>query len=60
MPFGALKSRLGIATVLSYFGGKDEVHGLMRVMSHKTRAYIKNAEGLKGFLVTSGITHLLK
>ena len=60
LPFGALKSRLAVATMLSYFGDKDEVHGLMRVMSHKTRAYIKNADGLKGFLITSSITQLLK
>ena len=46
--------------MLSYLGDKEEVYGLMRVTSHKTRAYIKNADGLKGFLVPSSIAHVLR
>ena len=46
--------------MLSYLGDKEEVYGLMRVTSHKTRAYIKNADGLKGFLVASSIAHVLR
>ena len=46
--------------MLSYLGDQEEVYGLMRVTSHRTRAYIKNADGLKGFLVASSIAHVLR
>ena len=33
---------------------------LMQELSHKTRAYILNAEGLPGFLVKADLLELLK
>ena len=48
--FGA---RLPIATFLSYVGYHDEVLELMQVLSHGTRAYISNSDGLKNFLIVN-------
>ena len=46
--------------MLSYLGDREEIYGLMRTLSHKTRAYITNAKGLKGFLISSSILNTLK
>ena len=51
LPFGNLNSRNGVAIVLSFFGCSQEVLYLMQRFNHKSRAYISNAGGLKGFLV---------
>ena len=51
IPFGALKSRNVAAIVLSYAEDRERIYELMQTISHSTRAYITNAEGLKGFLV---------
>ena len=59
LPFGELKSRMGVALVLSYFGDSEKVYKLMQCTSHRSRAYIFNAKGLKGFLVP-GIIAALK
>ena len=60
LPFGALQSRHVTAIMLSYFGSNDWVYELMRCTSHKTRAYIKNAKGLKGFLVPFSVSSVLR
>ena len=59
LPFSKLQSRLVVAKVLSYFGDSDQVYYLMQTTSHRTRAYITNASGLKGFLVR-GVISILK
>ena len=46
--------------ILSYYGSNDEVYELMRRASHKTRAYITNAGGLKGFLVPFSVSSVLR
>ena len=33
---------------------------LMQMLSHKTRAYLWNADGLKGFLIKSNMKDLMK
>ena len=60
LPFGKIQSRHAIAMMLSYFGSNEEVYDIMRRTSHKTRAYIINAEGLKGFLVPYSVTSALR
>ena len=50
LPFGNLKTRNGTAIVLSYYGNNVEVFELMQTTSHLSRAFIINANGLKGFL----------
>ena len=60
IPFGALQSRNVAATVLSYLGSNDYVYELMRCTSHKTRAYITNAKGLKGYLVPLSVSSVLR
>ena len=60
IPFGPLQSRNVAATVLSYLGSNDEVYELMRTTSHKTRAYMTNAKGLKGYLVPFSVTSVLR
>ena len=39
-----------MAVVLSFFGYQEKVVNLFQKLSHSTRAYIWNAEGLPGFL----------
>ena len=58
-PFN-LKTRLGIALVLSSMGFSDEVFGFMQRASHQTRAYYVNINGFKGFLAPYSITKDLK
>ena len=41
-----LQSRLAIGIILGYVGLRHEVLPLMQVLSHSTRAYIWNADGL--------------
>ena len=48
-----LQSRLAIAEIIAYLGFRHEVIPLMLALSHATRAYIVNANGLDGFLVDS-------
>ena len=60
MPFGTMKSRHAIAVMLSYLGSKIKVYELMRTMSHRTRAYIHNANGLKGFLAVGTVEDILE
>ena len=45
--------------MLSFLGDREEVYGLMRTTSHQTRAYITNATGLKGFLISSSLLNSL-
>ena len=45
-----LKARLPIAVIFTYVGYRHEVVPLLQVLSHQTRAYIWNADGLKGFV----------
>ena len=60
LPFGRLQSRHSVAVVLSYVGTNDIVYEMMRKTSHKTRAYITNADGLKGFLVNISVTSAMR
>ena len=59
LPFGALKSRNASAIMLSFFGTSELVYEMLRTVSHKTRAYITNAVGLKGFIIPT-ITPVLR
>ena len=43
-------SHLCTATVLSYLGRQEEVCGLMQQVSHSTRTFIIQQDGLPGFL----------
>ena len=45
-----LQSRHAMGVILGFIGFKEEVAVLMQVLSHSTRAYIKNANMLPGFL----------
>ena len=46
-----LESRNVMGTIFSYVGHSDEVINLMQRISHKSRAYIWNADALQGYLV---------
>ena len=59
LPFGVLKSRNASAVMLSFYGTSEIVYQMLRAVSHKTRAYITNAVGLKGFLIPT-ITPVLR
>ena len=50
LPF-PLRTRIGLATVFSYYGHSGKVENLMQKASHTTRAYYVNANRLKGFVV---------
>ena len=60
MPFGNMKSRHAVALMLSFLGTNIKIYELMRTTSHRTRAYIHNASGLKGFLTVGTIKHILE
>ena len=45
------RARLPVGVVLSFYGYQHQVINLTQVLSHGTRAYIQNANGLPGFLV---------
>ena len=51
LPLEGLPSRLVTALVLAYVDVKEWVICLLLRLSHKTRAYIYNEKGLKGFLI---------
>lgn len=53
LPFGQLQSRIGIALVLSYLDFNEEIADLMQKISHLSRVYFINGNGLKGFLIQS-------
>ena len=55
-----ITARASTAIILAYFGYSFDVLALMQELSHKTRAYIWNAEGLPGFLVKADLLELLK
>ena len=44
-----LKARPPIGIILSFLGYSYEVFELMQTLSHRTRAFIFNAQGLNGF-----------
>ena len=46
--------------MLGFIGYRDEVTPLMQTLSHATRAFIVNANGLPGFLVSFDIMKYLK
>ena len=54
LPFEGIQSRHATAVILSFVGYLHQVPGILQKLSHKTRAYIVNADGLKGFLVKLG------
>jgi len=47
-----------VAKIFSYFGDNDDVSIIMQNLSHKTRAYFVNADGLKGFLQDGPVRQL--
>ena len=52
IPLGKiLQSRLAVASILSYVDFNESVILLMLGINHQTRAFIKNADGLPGFLI---------
>ena len=60
MPIGGVQSRHATAVILSFYGFDSEVCYLMQIMSHKTRAYIVNTDGLKGFLPRFSVVNWLR
>ena len=60
LPLHDLQSRNVTGTVLSYVDHREEVVVILQNLSHKTRAYIINAAGLKGYLVWEPIKRILK
>ena len=52
-------SRLPIGLVLTFYGYSHEVICQMQLLSHGTRAFIYNADGLLGFLVRFDDIHNL-
>ena len=50
IPISKIPSRLALAKVFSFFGYKHEVCYLLQCLSHRSRAYNLNEEGLKGFV----------
>ena len=56
-----IKARPPIGIVLGFYGFRYDVMELMKHLSHGTRAYIINADGLPGFLLKGfDVERLLK
>ena len=60
LPFGSLQAREPVATIFSFVDYRYKVIPLFQTISHKTRAYIFNAGGLKGFLLLPDPQKLLQ
>ena len=54
-----MQSRLAIGVMLGYVGLRHEVLPMMQVLSHRTRAYIWNEDGLQGFVENLGLVEAL-
>ena len=54
------RSRLPIGIVLAFFGYRHEVMPLLQTLSHGSRAFIWNADGLRGFVLEIPILKVLK
>ena len=50
LPFPYILSRLPTALILQFYGLRSEVCQILQVLSHTSRAYIVNEDGLKGFI----------
>ena len=55
-----IKARLPIGIILSFAGYRHEVMPLLQKLSHGTRAYIVNADGLPGFLIENSLIEILQ
>ena len=55
-----LSSRLSIAVMLSYLGCRHEIVPLLQRLSHGTRAFIWNADGLKAFIPDTNVFPILR
>ena len=55
-----LDARLPIALIIGFMGYRHEVVPLMQTISHSTRAYLVNANGLRGFVDDLDIMKVLK
>ena len=53
-------SRLPVGEVMGFFGYSDEACYIMQSLSHSTRAYLWNENGLQGFLVAPELLVLLQ
>ena len=54
-----IQARPAIGHILSFYGYSHEANIIMQVLSHSTRAYIINADGLPGFLVKADLMYFL-
>ena len=55
-----IHARLPVALILSFYSYDHEVMWLMQSLSHSTRAFIQNADGLPGFVCMFKIMEILK
>ena len=55
-----IEARLPIGLILGFYGYRHEVMPLMQNLSHGTRAYICNAEGLPGFVIWFDVIYEMK
>ena len=55
-----MSARPPIGHIMGYYGYSDEVMQLMRTLSHATRAFIINANGLRGFVIQVSLIRILK
>ena len=50
LPFTPLASRNASATVLCFFGDRNQVWSLLQNLSHGSRSYLASQNGLTGFV----------
>ena len=51
LPIDTIHSRAATATIFAFFEFKLVAIVLLQRLSHRSRAYLKNADGLNGFLI---------
>ena len=55
-----LEARPAIGIILGFYGYQHQVMKLMQCLSHETRAYVINADGLPGFVLKFDIASFLR
>ena len=60
MPVKGLQSRNALGVLFTFVDYMEEVVPLLQIISHETRAYIWNANGLHGFLVKQPVMSILE
>ena len=60
MPFDGVNAREAMATIWSFVGWKHEIIEILQKLSQRSRAYLYNANGLRGFALEMRVMRVVK